>query len=195
MLRDKYLLIRKVFHLLSVFILVAYVLLPQAYRNLFLISVLLLAVIVEYARLVFHMKIPFFWRLWERDEAKQLGGEFFLFVGIVLALKLFPFIIGLIASLCVIFGDTVATIVGRYYGKRKIFLDKTLEGFLTSFFVCFVLISFFAESFFFSFLLALFSSLVELFAVGIDDNLLVPFLTGLFAYFLTLVFPHALSFI
>jgi len=194
-LEDRYLIIRKILHLLTVFVLVIYVLLPNTQRDVFLLSLMLFVIAIEYLRLVLHVRIPFFWHLWGREEAKQPGGEFFLIVGIILAVKLFPLVIGILASLCVIFGDAVATVVGRYYGKRRIFFEKTLEGLLASIFICFVLIFSLTGSFLFAFLLALFSSFVELFSVMVDDNLVVPIVTGVFAYILWVLMPGALAFV
>jgi dolichol kinase len=75
------------------------------------------------------------------------------------------------------FGDASAALVGKRMGKRKIFWDKTLEGSLACFFVCFLI-----GLFFFKWPLALAGALIaafiELFPWALNDNFWMPIISA-----------------
>jgi dolichol kinase len=76
-------------------------------------------------------------------------------------------------------GDSLATIAGHYAGKHALLKKKTLEGTLTFFIcTCAILVFFVAPTK--AFLVALVASVTELITPpSLDDNLTVPFVTGL----------------
>ena len=66
----------------------------------------------------------------ERDNAKFVLGPVTLCVGILLALIIFPLNIATLAIFALCFGDGVASLVGRFWGRHKVPHSggKTLEG-------------------------------------------------------------------
>jgi len=74
-------------------------------------------------------------------------------------------------------GDAAAALVGKRVGKRKIFWEKTLEGSLACFLVCFMI-----GLFFFKLPLALAGALaaaiIELFPWMLNDNFWMPIISA-----------------
>ena len=74
-------------------------------------------------------------------------------------------------------GDASAALVGKRIGKRKIFWEKTLEGSLACFLVCFII-----GLFFFKLPLALAGALaaaiIELFPWALNDNFWMPIIAA-----------------
>lgn len=111
-------------------------------------------------------------------------GSFFLILGILLSLLLFPQNIALTAIAILTIGDAVTNVVGRYFGEIENPLNpkKTIEGSLVGFFC-----SLAAASFFVSFWPAFFASAGAIFVeslqlkigkIKIDDNLMMPLAAG-----------------
>jgi dolichol kinase len=100
--------------------------------------------------------------------------------GILLTLLLFPFHASGAAIAMFALGDSTASIFGGIWGKRLPFnKGKTLDGTLAGFFFAFL-----AGNFFVSPLYALagaaFAMTIEALPLPINDNILIPVLTGLF---------------
>jgi dolichol kinase len=101
--------------------------------------------------------------------------------GILLTLILFPLSasgagIGMFA-----FGDSSASIFGGIWGKRLPFnKGKTLDGTLIGFFFAFLAGSFFGLSPLFALAGAAFAMTIEALPLPINDNIVIPVLTGLF---------------
>jgi len=84
-----------------------------------------------------------------------------------------------------ILGDMFAAIIGKKFGRTKIIANKSLEGSLACFAACLV-IGLFVAWLFPTHLTpqiiaigALTATIVELFSLGIDDNLTIPLISGL----------------
>ena len=75
--------------------------------------------------------------------------------------------------------DSLAALAGKRYGKIRIF-GKTLEGTITFFIASIIIFSFLFENIFFITSVALFSSLVELAPIPVNDNISLPVFSGLF---------------
>jgi dolichol kinase len=83
------------------------------------------------------------------------------------------------------FGDVTAVLVGKKYGKHKIFSPKSLEGSL-AFFVMVIMVGVILKKLCFPAVLtntaiwygALAATLVEMLPISLDDNLTVPIITG-----------------
>lgn len=91
-----------------------------------------------------------------------------------------------ITALCFLtFGDVTAVLIGKKYGKHKIFPPKSLEGSL-AFFVIVIVVGFILKKFCFPAALttmaiwysALVATLIEMLPISLDDNLTVPIITG-----------------
>eukprot|EP00455_Lapot_gusevi_P002787 TRINITY_DN1114_c0_g1_i11.p1 TRINITY_DN1114_c0_g1~~TRINITY_DN1114_c0_g1_i11.p1 ORF type:complete len:124 (+),score=37.08 TRINITY_DN1114_c0_g1_i11:285-656(+) len=108
--------------------------------------------------------------------------------GSFLVITLFHPLIAITSILYLIFGDLIAALVGISFGRVKIpGTKKSLEGSLAMLVIC-VLVGLFMFhsvplSEYLAFVGALVATLVELHPpFGIDDNLSIPFLSGLALY-------------
>lgn len=100
----------------------------------FFMILALLNLIVEYAR---YKKVPVITPLYEalfKNMLRESNGKFrpsgsppYLASAAVTSL-LFPLPFSIISFLCMMFGDTAAALIGRKFGKHKLFNGKSLEG-------------------------------------------------------------------
>jgi len=120
----------------------------------------------------------------EHEEKGKFTGATFFFISLMASFLLFhmymKFPIKIIVTIYVAFmlGDASAALIGKFYGKVKIYKSKTIGGFLACFitglFVSFVILG---SDIFLIFIISLLISLLELFVDKLDDNLVVPFFT------------------
>lgn len=131
------------------------------------------------------------------SERGRVSGAASMMAGVTLIILLFPKNVVLLALLFVAVADPLASYFGIRYGRDKLIGDKSVQGSLTAFVVCFVL----ALGYFIAmdlmrerlFIVCLLSGLIgaasELIPIGrLDDNFLFPvvsatLLTGLFYIF------------
>jgi len=117
----------------------------------------------------------------KREQERFAFGPVTLGLGALLALILFPPQITAFAVYALAFGDSAATLVGRYLGRiRPAFLrGKSLEGslacFITSAFAGFLVFRDLRTALIAGFV----SMLAEAFSLGDFDNLLLPLAAGL----------------
>lgn len=119
----------------------------------------------------------------ERDSGGFVLGPLTLAVGAMLALMLYPLKAAELAIYALAFGDTAASLVGRFFGKIVLpgFGKKTLEGTLACFVAVFVASFAVTSNAAASAVIAAAASLLELVPVKDLDNLLIPVGTGLAA--------------
>ena len=118
----------------------------------------------------------------QKKEYKALGPHTFL-LGSVSLIFLFTKIgIGnieyaFVAALCACFGDGIAAIIGKYFGKHKIITiagaTKSLEGFISSFIINFIISALFLDFWLALYVCFLFL-LVDYFTIPVSDNILNP---------------------
>ena len=109
-------------------------------------------------------------------EKNRLTGASYVMLASLIVLLFFDKYTCIAALLIMSYSDTAAALIGRLYGKTRIF-DKTLEGSFAFFTVSFLIILFLYPQidFLFSFIAIIVVTLVELFSLfKIDDNLSVP---------------------
>jgi dolichol kinase len=182
---------RKLFHLLTLGYILGYLFLPRAFV-LWTMGLLTLGVIVtEFVRL----RVPSIntWILnvlggvHRPEEENKVSGLPFTFSGSFLTMLLFVDTRIVVTSLLYLaFGDTMAALIGRGLGKKKIMNGKkTFEGSLACFFVCFFL-GLFSFNWQTAFMGALIATLIELAPWPLNDNFWVPLVS---AASLTLLVP------
>ncbi|WP_269848959.1 diacylglycerol/polyprenol kinase family protein [Methanosarcina horonobensis] len=71
--------------------------------------------------------------MYREHEAESLGGHIYFALGAIAAISLFNREIAYAAVLMTTFGDLAAALIGKFYGKRRVFReifknDKSLEG-------------------------------------------------------------------
>ena len=113
-------------------------------------------------------------------ESHRLTGASYVMIGAFFVLLLFESKICIPALLIMSFSDSAAAIIGKLYGKTKIF-DKTLEGSFAFFIVSFIIVLFFIPNIdlLFSLIAIIVVTIVELVPkYGLDDNLLIPIISA-----------------
>lgn len=113
-------------------------------------------------------------------ESHRLTGASYVMIGALIVLSIFESRICIPALLIMSFSDSAAAIIGKKYGKTKIF-DKTLEGSLAFLLTSFVIVIFFIPDidFTFSIIAIIASTIVELMPKSnLDDNLLIPIVSA-----------------
>ncbi len=134
----------------------------------------------------------------ERGGKGNLGTVYFPISLLILVALTFgvlenPFI-GAVGILVMGYGDGLAAVIGKAYGKHKLAFGKSIEGSITMFIASFIvvfLVSSFTQSVQVSLILALgvsaLATIVELITPKGLDNLSVPLSTSLIFYILLLI--------
>lgn len=139
--------------------------------------------------------------LMRRSEKEGLSGLPFYALGVSLSLFFYSRDIALISIMFLVFSDPLSSFFGVLYGKDKILPNKSLQGAVAGFFVCYLITLFYSMNaavlgnnlLLFAVIAGLIGSLSELIsAFNIDDNLTIPVISGLgltvLNHFLT-IFP------
>ncbi len=128
-------------------------------------------------------------KILKERPGRILGTTCFLAASL-LSILLFEKGIAISVLLFSVFGDAASTIVGVKYGKTKLFGEKSLEGSLAFFIICFFvgLFLIFSRRMFlgltgptklFLILVGSFAaSFIELLPIPLDDNLTIPLFSG-----------------
>jgi acyl phosphate:glycerol-3-phosphate acyltransferase len=176
---------RKSIHLASLAIPVAYYASPEGWTRTWE-RALLASVIVSLAIEVFRLNHPrtrnvfrhFFGELIRDHEEVSLLGSTYLLLGCLLTIHLFWKPIAVLALGFLIVGDTVAAIVGKYFGRLRMF-GKTIEGSLACFLVCFALTRLMPDiPVGVGLVGALTATVFELLPIPLDDNFRIPLSAG-----------------
>lgn len=111
-------------------------------------------------------------------QGKILGSTYFV-TSSLLSIVLFPQEIAVASITFLVLGDLFAAIIGKKWGRIKIFSGKSFEGSLACFIICFFVsilvirikpvVGFFG---------AIAATIFELVPIGIDDNLTMPLTSG-----------------
>jgi dolichol kinase len=180
---DSYFLLRKSFHALAGIVLLFIAL--EAWTNLkvnifrwLLIAALLLVFLMEYLRLDWGLRLPFFRETEKGKEHHHLHGITLGALGAVLCLLMFDFTIAIAALSMQFLGDPAGAIAGRYFGKTRLFRKKTLQGSLAMLAVSMLVGYVILESWKLSAMMAVTAALSEALLDAMDDNLVVPVTTG-----------------
>ena len=178
---------RQIFHLVLGTLLACLILLLGKFYSLALFGALLVAGIFLSELLHKGVKVqPFHWliRRLEREGVRPGQGTLTLVLGSFIALVFFEPHIVFVSVLILAFADSFSTIVGRGFGRIRIYNKKTIEGFLGGF-----LASFFVTLLYLDVLVGLtvclVASLTELLS-PVDDNIIIPPLSSLIIYMMTL---------
>lgn len=135
-------------------------------------------------------KVPIIYNLLEtferKDKIKDFPGKgiIFYFIGVFIALLLFPKDIAMASIMVLALGDSISHLFGLHFGKTKHPLSKTklLEGTIAGFIAGFTGALFFLpwhEAFFASLIaMAVEAIEIKIGAQQVDDNLIVPFAAG-----------------
>lgn len=187
--------LRKAVHLVSILIVLIYEFFGKETVLWVLVSFLVIMLFLDYFRLEHNMKIPFFHKTYRESEANRLGGHIFFSLGAITAIALCSKEIAYAAILMTTFGDMAGTLIGKFYGKRRVFYsifknDKSIEGSLSEFIIDFLIGMLILGNPLVSLLMAFFATLTETAVSKIDDNLVVPILSGFFGQIAMILLAH-----
>ena len=121
-----------------------------------------------------------------RDKGRFVLGPLTLAGGVLAALLLFPIHTAKIAIFALAFGDGLASLVGKRFGKIRLafFKDKTVAGSLTCFAAVFLSTFAVSGNFWKSLVLGIAGAGIEMLPLKDYDNLLIPIAIGFLASFL-----------
>lgn len=156
-------------------------------RNIILVLIIIGLVLSYTSRKI---KIPVVYYLLQKFERKKEierfpgKGIIFYFIGVYIALLLYPKDIAMASIMVLAFGDSISHIFGLHYGKvrhpfsKTKFLEGTIAGFVAGFIGALVFLPW--QEAFFASLTAMIVETIDI-KIGIehvDDNLIVPFAAG-----------------
>ncbi|MBF89060.1 MAG: hypothetical protein CMG75_05245 [Candidatus Marinimicrobia bacterium] len=121
-----------------------------------------------------HLFKRFFGPIVRVSESNKFTGATSVFISGFLTVLIFEKNIAIFAMLTLSLADATAALIGKKWGKRKLF-DKTLEGSLTFLIVSIGLAIILPDLFRLGAIVAaIVATLIELFPSPIDDNLMIP---------------------
>jgi dolichol kinase len=178
-------LLRKAVHLVSILIVIIYEFFGKEAVLWVLVSFLVVMLFLDYFRLEHNMKIPFFHTMYRENEANRFGGHIFFSLGAITVIAFCSKEIAYAAVLMTTFGDTAATLIGKFNGKRGVFYrifknDKSIEGSASEFIIDFLIGMLILGNPLVSLIMAFSATLTETAVNKIDDNLVVPIISGFF---------------
>lgn len=139
---------RKIWHLLGIIVPLSYYLdlfhnfagfniSSRIFLTILMIFNLILVILVDYFRLTNKKFADFFWQyfggLMKQDEKNKINATVPYLLSNIFVIYFFPPEISILAILFLIIGDPFAAYVGVFYGKKKLYNGKSLEGLLAFF--------------------------------------------------------------
>lgn len=130
------------------------------------------------------------------SERNSVSGMPFYALGVSLSLFFFPERIAILSVLFLIFADPIASFCGILYGRDKILPNKSLQGTIAAFTVCYIVTLVYGlihsvpsmDLLIFSIIAGLIGSVSELCSQFVDDNLCIPVISGLGLFLLNFFF-------
>lgn len=178
-------LVRKLIHISGVFLPLSFYILPITFIKWAVGLGFLLFLVADLLRLhvpqVRKIYDTIFGKFTRKHEESRLTGATVLAGSSFLTVMIFPKSIAALVLFYAILSDGIASIIGQLVGKRKLIGKKTLEGTL-SFLIVSIIIAVLYKVFplWLRILSAIFSTIMEVIDIGIDDNITIPIGTGLF---------------
>ena len=138
----------------------------------------------KWARIIFSLPFSFALRNKERQKKKfTLTGGFYVLASSLICTLLFSNEIASIAITVMLVSDTLAALVGKALGQRRIYQNKTLEGTVAFFMSALIIMMLFNPIYTFTYasvIACFFAVIMELFEkfFELDDNFSVPLVIG-----------------
>lgn len=173
---------RKAIHLTCLLIPLGLAFLPRHVVIGILIPITIFYTGADLLRLVWNRLDTIFQRIggpvFRPHEARRLTGATYLLTATVISILVFKVEIAISGLLFLILGDTAGAIIGRKFGRIRIF-NKTLEGTLSCFAAC-LFSGFFVQNIEWSIILvgSIVATIIELLPIPIDDNFSIPLVSG-----------------
>ena len=121
------------------------------------------------------------------SERNSVSGMPFYALGVSLSLFFFPERIAILSILFLVFADPIASFCGILYGRDKILPNKSLQGTIAAFSVCYIVSLVYGlihvgpsmNLLVFSIVAGVIGAVSELCSQFVDDNLCIPVISGL----------------
>lgn len=131
------------------------------------------------------------------SERTSVSGLPFYALGVSLSLFFFSEAIALLATLFLIFADPIASFCGILFGRDKILPNKSLQGTIAAYSVCYLVTIIYGlyylgpslELVLFASIAGLVGSISEMCSQFVDDNLCIPVISGLGLWLINLFIP------
>jgi len=172
-------LIRKSVHIMLSLVIVFYYIYGKGAVLGLLFVALTVSLSIEYLRI----KKGFYLTNTFRDSEKnKLAAHIYSIIGTIIAIYLYSMPIASAAILMAAFGDASAAIVGKAYGKNLMpkTKSKTFEGVITEFVVNLFIGIIIVQNIYIALIMSFTATFVETYLTGINDNVSIPVISGLF---------------
>lgn len=131
------------------------------------------------------------------SERNSVSGLPFYALGVSLALFFFPERIAILSILFLIFADPIASFIGILYGRDKILPNKSLQGTIAAFLVCYIATIIYGLVYVgpsmnllvFAVAGGIIGCFSEMCSQFVDDNLCIPVVSGLGLYLVNFIIP------
>ena len=114
-----------------------------------------------------------------QERRGGLTGATYYLIGSFLCILLFDKTLAIVCLCFLTLGDLFAALIGKQWGRIKLFSRKSLEGSLACFVVCAAVALLMGFHPIVAIAGALVATLIELLPTGVDDNVTVPLISGL----------------
>ncbi len=164
-----------------------------------LLTFAIAAFLFEFLRLrvekVNHLAMLLMKPVMRESERNSVSGLPFYALGVSLALFFFPERIAILATLFLIFADPIASFFGILYGRDKILPNKSLQGTIAAFSVCYLATIVYGLIYVgpsmnllvFAIAAGVIGSISEMCSQFVDDNLCIPVVSGLGLYLVNFI--------
>jgi dolichol kinase len=173
---------RKLIHISSVVYILIYYLFEKTFSPeaalMTLVFLLICLSFLEFLKVKYNKKIPFFHKLYRENEKYTFSGSIYLLIGVIIAFGVFEFNIAVTAILMMIFGDTASAIIGKFGNHKLKHLNCSWEGILSEFLVDIAVGFIFLNSIPIILIMALTATFIEVVLKAVDDNLAIPVVAG-----------------
>ena len=167
----------------SIFIVVS-VLLNKSYGIEFyktaIFCLFILNLVFDYLRAGLRITIPMYSR-WGKIsfEKESIHPITFMLIGLIFALQISNFRLAMAGLAMYVYGDSAAAILGKGFGKVRLFMKKTLEGSIAMFVFSMIGAAVFVDNLTLLFSLSFLASVLELFLLKLPDALIIPLVIAL----------------
>ena len=114
-----------------------------------------------------------------QERRGGLTGATYYLIGSFLCILLFDKTLAIVCLCFLTLGDLFAALIGKQWGRIKLFSRKSLEGSLACFIVCTAVALLIGLHPIVAIVGALVATLIELLPTGVDDNVTIPLISGL----------------
>ncbi len=114
-----------------------------------------------------------------QERRGGLTGATYFLIGSFLCILLFDKTLAIVCLCFLTLGDLCAALIGKQWGRIKLFSRKSLEGSLACFVVCTAAALLIGLHPIVAITGALVATVIELLPIGVDDNVTIPLISGL----------------